>query len=133
MQNLEILWSKADSLKGCLSHLKTRKSYRRHQSEVSEPLHNDGDIFHLHNDFVGDEAKLLNSKAYRVLANKTQVFTHPVSPLIRTRQAHVQEVVGITVIACDMLGLNASLGRAAAIGTRGPGYACMGADVRRDQ
>ena len=105
---IETIWKKADSLRGCLTHLRQITGRRRHQS--------DGDPLLMGNPFVGDEAKLLSSKAFRVLSNKTQVFTFPNTPLIRSRQAHVLEVVAVSVIASEMLGLNTSLVRAAAIG-----------------
>jgi dGTPase len=82
----------------------------------SAPLTDDGDALHLSSNFLGDEAKLLMSKAFRALRDKTQVFTFPLTPLIRSRQYHVLEVVANTVVACDMLGLNVELGRAAALG-----------------
>ncbi len=102
------LQTKAQSLKGCLAHLKTTTGRRRYE--------NGEDVFTLSDEFLGDEAKLLSSKSFRLLDNKTQVFTLPKNALVRTRQAHVMEVVAVTVIAADMLGLNTSLARAAAIG-----------------
>jgi dGTP triphosphohydrolase len=39
----------------------------------------------------------LESKVWRKLADKTQVFTCPENRLIRTRQAHVHEVVAASV------------------------------------
>ena len=68
------------------------------------------------NEFVADEAKLLSSKSFRRLKDKTQVFTNPKNPFIRTRLDHVLEVVAVSVITSDMLGLNTDLVRAAAIG-----------------
>lgn len=50
-----------------------------------------------------------------MMADKTQVFTFPQNRLIRSRQAHVLEVVAISVVASDMLGLNTDLVRAAAL------------------
>jgi dGTP triphosphohydrolase len=104
--NLETTWRKADSLRGCLSHLKLEKSYRRHLTD-EDRLTVDP--------FVSDEAKLLSSKAFRVLAEKTQVFSFP-GALTRSRLSHVLEVVACTVVATDLLGLNTNLARAAAIG-----------------
>lgn len=106
--DLDKIRDKANSLKGCLSGLKTRASRRRH--------HYDEDRLDITNQFISDEAKLLSSKAFRVLGNKTQVFTFPQNPLIRDRKAHVLEVVACSVIASEQLGLNTNLVRAAAIG-----------------
>ena len=102
------IWRKADSLYGCLSHLKTTKGRRRY-SEDEDPLK-------INDCFVADEAKILSSKAFRVLSDKTQVFTLPNNPLVRSRQKHVIEVSAVSVIASEMVGLNTALVRAIAYG-----------------
>jgi len=106
--SIKNLWEKAESVRGCLSERKTTKGRWRYPK--------DEDPLDIPDWFVGDEAKLLSSKAWRTLAKKTQVFTKPESPLIRTRQAHVLEVVAVSVITSEMLGLNTNLVRAASIG-----------------
>lgn len=104
MENLKALWDKADSLRGCLSHLRTIHGRRKEEgTEMS-----DG--------FTTDEIAILESKVWRKLADKTQVFTQPSNRLIRTRQAHVHEVVAASVEASEKLGLNTNLVRAAAYG-----------------
>lgn len=105
---IERVWKKADSLKGVLAHLRTEDGRRRHEE--------DGDPLKIENSFVADEAKLLSSKTFRLLAKKTQVFTMPESPLVRTRQSHVLEVVAVSVITSTHFGLNTDLVRACAIG-----------------
>lgn len=105
---LNKIWERADSLRGCLSYLKQTEG-RRHQLADEDPLA-------VANLFVSDEAKLLSSKVFRTLKDKTQVFTSPQTPLIRTRQAHVLEVAAVSVIASELLGLNTDLVRAASIG-----------------
>src|SRR3990167_654868 len=107
---IESIWKKADSLRGCLSSLKTTESRRRRVPEEDE------DPLTVANRFVSDEAKLLSSKAYRVLGDKTQVFTFPKTPLIRTRKTHVMEVAACSAITSELLGLNTDLVRAAAWG-----------------
>jgi dGTPase len=104
----QALRTEAERLRGCLSHLKTITGRRRHP-EREEP-------FEMQDPFVGDEDKLYASKTYRALALKTQVFTLPATHLVRSRLQHVMEVVGTTALASEMLGLNTSLARAAAIG-----------------
>lgn len=106
--DIQAIWKKADSTWQCLADMKTETSRRRHP--ISE------DALMIPNVFAADEAKLLSSKANRVLSYKTQVFTYPTNPLIRTRKTHVDEVVAISVIASEILGLNTDLVRAAAIG-----------------
>ncbi len=99
---------KANSVKGHLANKKTTYGTRRRRD--NEELLEIGD------DFVSDEARLLSSKSWRKLALKTQVFTAPDNPLIRTRQSHVSEVVAVSVVASELLGLNTNLVRAIATG-----------------
>ena len=106
--NIQMIWEKADSLRGCLSTLRTTES-RRRQSTDEDPLI-------ITNSFVSDEAKINESKAYRVMSEKTQVTTFAHSALTRRRNTHVNEVVACTVIASEMLGLNTDLGRSGSLG-----------------
>jgi dGTPase len=105
---LQALWDKANSLRGCLARKRTLSSRRRH--EASE------EVLTIENQFIDDEHRLYASKTFRLLRGKTQVFTFPRNALIRSRQAHVMEVVGYAAIITEMLGLNVDLVRAAAIG-----------------
>lgn len=102
------LWKQVHPLRGCLSHQKTILG-RRRLPDIEDP-------FQIENPFVGDEAKLLSSKAYRTLDSKTQVFTCATNKMIRTRGTHVREVQAVSVIAAELLGLNTDLVRAGAIG-----------------
>ena len=107
--DLKKIQEKAHSRRGCLRYRRTPVGRRRYCGEENDdPLVIDC--------FVSDEAKLLSSKSFRVLNDKTQVFTFPRNALIRSRQSHVMEVVAVSVVASEMLGLNTSLVRAAAIG-----------------
>ncbi len=106
--DIKKIWKKADSLHGCLESC-GQTTGRRHFKSDEDPLN-------IANFYVSDEAKLLSSKAFRLLKHKTQVFTSPKNPLIRDREAHTMEVVAVSVIASEMLGLNSNLVRAAAIG-----------------
>ncbi len=105
------LWQKANSLCGCMAHIRTVSGRRRFPEgfEEEEP-------FRVRDDFAADEAKLLSSKTLRLAERKTQVFTLPHNKLVRTRRTHTDEVIAISVIAAEMLGLNTGLVRAAAIG-----------------
>jgi dGTPase len=98
----------ANACHGCLSGLKTLYG-RRRDPEDDDPLA-------VADPFVADEAKLLSSKAFRVLSYKTQVLTNPKNPFVRTRRAHVDEVVACSVVVSDMLGLNTNLVRSIALG-----------------
>ena len=106
--NLKQIHKEAGSQRGCPSSQRTKVSRRLHAID-EDPL--SGVSM-----FVSDEAKLLSSKTYRVLVDKTQVFTFPKTPLIRSRQAHVMEVSAISVVTAEILGLNTDLVRAGAIG-----------------
>ncbi len=108
MLDIRSIWKEADSRRGCLAHLKQTAGRRRHRT--------DEDPLVVENSFVSDEAKLLSSKAFRVLQDKTQVFTFPRSALIRNRKTHVLEVAAVSVITSELLGLNTDLVRAAALG-----------------
>jgi len=101
------VWEKADSLRGCLAHLHKDGGRRRHGQSDSELFENG---------FFTDFTAILQSKTYRNLQHKTQVFTRPENPLIRTRLAHVNEVMAISATAAQMLGLNVNLVVAAAAG-----------------
>ena len=107
----ENLWDRARELRGSLSGLKTKSGRRLHgiEEEKEDPLQ-------MENDFISDEAKLFSCRAFRLLEHKTQVVTAPINPLIRNRKTHVLEVVAISVVTSDLLGLNTDLARAIAIG-----------------
>ncbi|MBU0456983.1 MAG: HD domain-containing protein [Nanoarchaeota archaeon] len=68
------------------------------------------------NPFVGDEAKIVNSKAFRRLTGKPQVFPNPSNPYVRNRQSHSYEALSIGAVISDFLGLNTDLCRAGLLG-----------------
>lgn len=68
------------------------------------------------NPYILDQTKVFQSKAFRLLSNKTQVFFDPDNPYIRTRASHSYEVTSISTVASDILGLNTNLVRASALG-----------------
>jgi dGTPase len=68
------------------------------------------------NPYVLDQTKILQSKAFRRLANKTQVFFDPDNPHIRNRASHTYEVTSIGIAISDLLGLNTDLVRASTLG-----------------
>lgn len=102
------LSKETSNTRGCLRNLCTNEG-RRLQED-------DEDLLEMFDPFVSDEARILSSKAYRLLALKTQVLTDPKSPFIRTRLSHVSEVVADSVVVADLLGLNVNLVRAIALG-----------------
>lgn len=66
--------------------------------------------------FMIDRNKILSSKAFRCEPNKTQVFTNPDNPYIRTRAVHTGEVVVNSSYISSVLGLNSQLTEAQAYG-----------------
>jgi len=107
-QTVRIAWDKIPSLRGCLAHRKQITGRRRYSAGE--------DPFTLFSEFIGDTAKLFSSKTWRLMSNKTQVFTHPENPFVRTRATHSTEVLATAVVIADLLGLNTDLVSAGAIG-----------------
>lgn len=70
----------------------------------------------LNDPFLVDYMKILESKAYRRLAYKTQVLSAPNNPHVRTRLVHTNEVISISVNIASQLNLNVSLCMAIAAG-----------------
>ncbi len=70
----------------------------------------------IENPFLNDFVKIINSKAYRRLGYKTQVFPLPENPHVRTRAVHTQEVIGLAATIAEKLGLNQELCLAIAAG-----------------
>lgn len=79
---------------------------------------NDGDkiLFNVCDDFVLDYAKIIQSKAFRRLMDKTQVFYSPDNPHVRSRMTHTMEVTAIALKIANVLGLNTNLAQAIALG-----------------
>src|SRR5438128_9536341 len=67
------------------------------------------------NDFQRDRDRVLHSRAFRRLENKTQVFTRRYSDHFRTRLTHTLEVAQIARTAAHQLALNEDLVEALAL------------------
>jgi len=61
------------------------------------------------NDYVRDRDRIIHSRAFRRLENKTQVFTRRYSDHFRTRLTHTLEVAQISRTVARALGLNSDL------------------------
>lgn len=92
-----------------LSHLALKKSVGRRFIEQD-------DAFFETNPFFNDFSKIIQSKAYRRLAFKTQMVSLPDNPHVRTRLVHTNEVVAIAGGISNALGLNTDLCQAIASG-----------------
>lgn len=68
------------------------------------------------NAFVRDRDRILHSRAFRRLEDKTQVFTQPLSDHFRTRLTHTLEVAQIARTVARSLELNEDLAEALALG-----------------
>jgi len=66
--------------------------------------------------FFRDFLRIIESKAYRRLDKKTQAFSLPDHPYIRTRASHTNEVLATTARISEALGLNTELCLAIAAG-----------------
>jgi dGTPase len=71
----------------------------------------DGDkkLFGVSDDFLIDCMKIVQSKCFRRLYQKTQVFCFPDNPHVRTRLTHTLETDSINTLMADVLGLNVNL------------------------
>jgi len=98
----------------CLSHLRTPdESGRRRFCEEDE----DSWAAAFSSPFAIDtQQKLLPSKCLRRLVDKTQVVTDNPNRYIRTREMQSHEVVSIATMIANILGLNAFLCCAGALG-----------------
>ena len=67
------------------------------------------------NDYVRDRDRIIHSRAFRRLENKTQVFTRRYSDHFRTRLTHTLEVAQISRTVARALGLNSDLVEALAL------------------
>jgi dGTPase len=76
----------------------------------------DACLFGVVSPFAIDCDKITNSKAFRRLISKTQVFPTPRNPHIRTRLQHTLEVTTLATVLAEILGLNVNLCRAIAMG-----------------
>ncbi len=84
----------------------TGRSRGRRYSEPPHPYRND---------FERDRDRIIHSRAFRRLENKTQVFTRRYSDHFRTRLTHTLEVAQISRTVARSLGLNRDLVEALAL------------------
>ena len=68
------------------------------------------------NAFVRDRDRIIHSRAFRRLENKTQVFTKPLSDHFRNRLTHTMEVAQVARTVARALDLNEDLAEALALG-----------------
>lgn len=107
-------FQKLQKIKGCFQEKALQQSRGRREKEnnllASSALINEIDPFAL------DVQKIINSKSFRRLNGKTQVFAFPENVLIRNRLIHTLEVKSIAETIATILGLNVSLVGAIAAG-----------------
>lgn len=86
-------------------------------SDLPKRRHVDlGNGFHVRNVYLNDFLRIIQSKSYRRASFKTQVHTSPRNPHVRTRAVHTNEVISISTIIADALGLDVYLVQAIAAG-----------------
>ena len=113
MSNLEKYKNALSPLAFQAEKTQGRKITAQNQDELYD---DDIPLFNCMNPFKVDLIKLVNSKDYRRLSYKTQVFPVPSNPHIRTRIQHTIEVMALAVSAAKILGLNSDLCQAIAFG-----------------
>jgi dGTP triphosphohydrolase len=97
---------------GNLAHLRTPDRLARRRYFDDEDL-----ILTGASQFRQDaDTKISLSKAFRQLMFKTQVVSSPINGLIRNRASHTMEVVSLSTLIAQLLGLNVDLARAIALG-----------------
>jgi dGTPase len=95
---------------GCLNHLAFEpKNSRGTRNPLPSP-----ELTRI-NPYTVDIVAILDSKAYRRLDEKTQVFTDPISPHVRNRLTHTGEVTSTSLLIAELLGLNKELCQAIAL------------------
>ena len=108
------------SYKNALAHLAFQDMNSRGRKQAQKnnaPIYDDDDyLFEVISPFALDCEKIANSKAFRRLIGKTQVFPTPRNPHIRTRLQHTLEVEMLAVEIAEILGLNVNLCRAISLG-----------------
>ncbi len=99
--------------KGSLSHLalKVEDSLGRRYKDDPDECY-----FGVINPFLIDREKIRNGKFYRRLENKTQVFPPSAHSNIRNRLIHTNDVVSLSAINAEILGLNVYLAEAMSYG-----------------
>jgi dGTPase len=86
--------------------MRVEESQGRRYAEPSHPYRND---------YERDRDRILHSRAFRRLENKTQVFTRRYSDHFRNRLTHTLEVAQISRTVAKVLGLNTDLVEALAL------------------
>ena len=108
------LFRRLSDIRGCLSDIATndKDAHRRFP-----PTEDDDGVWEgLVPPYALDIIKLAGSKAIRRLPRKTQVVSLPTNAHTRDRGSHSQEVMACGTIIASLLGLNADLIRAMAMG-----------------
>jgi len=107
-------FEKLREVRGCLSSVATPDAAARRRYDD----HRDDDrvLGLCVSPFEIDAVKLSNSKAMRRLFRKTQVVSLPTNAHTRNRGTHTLEVECLSTLVARILGLNASLCRAGALG-----------------
>ena len=102
----ELLYQKEEGLSPFAQKSKQSRG-RNKKEEVSDPFRTE---------FQTDKDRIINSKAFRRLKRKTQVFYTPKNDHLRTRLTHTLEVSQISRTLACILNLNEDLTEAIALG-----------------
>lgn len=92
------------------------KAFDFRESKGRRKAYDEDLLVHDIDPFLSDYLKIIQSKAVRRLADKTQVLCFPENPHVRTRRVHTDEVVAVSSTISEKLGLNTKLCQAIAAG-----------------
>jgi len=102
--------------RGCLKDKAMRPENSRGRRRGKRHDGNDAEYYRILDPYRLDGIKIKDGKGYRRLGGKTQVYSLPENPHVRTRLIHTNEVVSIAVTIAEILGLNVTLAEAIAVG-----------------
>ena len=104
----------ADRIRRLEAEALSERAVRSYETRGRE--HPDEDECSLRTPFQRDRDRIVHSKAFRRLKQKTQVFIAPEGDHFRTRMTHTLEVTGISRAVARALRLNEDLTEAIALG-----------------
>lgn len=104
----DINYNKVKAAKDCLSDLATHTSTRKDEQTIRASQ--------LLDEYIRDETKILQSRAFRRLSKKAQIVPRTENANVRNREVHTLEVTSIAIRIAYYLGLNVNLTRAMALG-----------------
>ncbi len=104
----DVNYKKVKEAKDCLIGSATGTSTRRNEQTIRSSQ--------LLDEYLRDETKILQSRAFRRLSKKAQIVSRTENTNIRNREVHTLEVTSVAIRISYYLGLNVNLTRAMSLG-----------------